>query len=189
MSSQIQLEGQVDLAHQVINEPFIYWTHFSHPGIVSLPKTIAPAVKPNVNKDYIQYFCGDELFLSNFYPTPIRWEGLVYPSVEHALQASMCFNVKDRLFFTIGSVKDARRLGRRIHRHYFWPDILRSVINELLEIKFKDPVLKQKLLDTGGKLISVGHRWGHDYRDLNLSARLMSLRDNLRTGYDWRRDL
>lgn len=195
MTYPIQSEARADSAHQVTSNNELRWnglwydmTSVSPPGINSQPQ-MTKKPKRNVNVEYIKYFCGDELFLSNFYLIPIRWEGLTYPSVEHALQASMCFEPKDRLFFTIGSVKDARRLGQQIKRHYFWHDIILSVIDELLEIKFRNPKMKQKLLATGDRVIGVGDNWGHDYRDVHLSGRLMYLRDCLRTGYDHRYDL
>lgn len=200
MTYPTQSEAKAALVHQAtsnndrINE--MHWNGLwydmvsvSPPGLKSRPQNKPVERNRNVNVDYIKYFCGDELFLSNFYLIPIRWEGLTYPSVEHALQASMCYDPKDRLFFTIGSVKDARRLGQQIKRHYFWRDIILSVIDELLEIKFRNPKMKQKLLDTGERFIGVGDDWGHDYRDVRLSARLMYLRDCLRTGYNHRYDL
>lgn len=201
MSSQKQSEAKVVLDQPEINNELGNATHilgqwrefnsFKHPSFVKdSPKPIVENKgKRNVNPDFIKYFCGDELFLSNFYLTPIRWEGITYPSVEHALQASLCYEPSDRMFFTIGTAKDARRLGRQVKRHHLWREIIISVIDELLEIKFKDPILKQKLVDTYPKVIHVGHEWGHDYRDLNMSGRLMYLRDCLRTGYNWRHDL
>lgn len=195
MTYPIQSEAMADSAHQATSNNEIHWnglwydmTSVSPPGINSRLQMTTKS-KRNVNVEYIKYFCGDELFLSNFYLIPIRWEGLTYPSVEHALQASMCFEPKDRLFFTIGTVKDARRLGQQIKRHYFWRDIILSVIDELLEIKFRNPKMKQKLLATGDRVINVGDNWGHDYRDVRLSGRLMYLRDCLQTGYDHRYDL
>lgn len=202
MNLRTLLEALEASAPQVTNDRISTTTHPWHGPVVEFNGIFAPGViarieknanlnkgKRNVNPEHIRYFCGDELFLSNFYLTPIRWEGLTYPSVEHALQASMCFEPKDRLFFTIGSVKDARRLGQQIKRHYFWRDILRSVIDELLEIKFRNPILRQQLLDTGERVIAVGNNWGHDYRDLNLSDSLMYLRECLSTGYNPRHDL
>lgn len=188
MNSQTQFEAVVASVRLVRNNTtheLVNWVSFREPNYT----TVDSSPKHNVNKSYIKYFCGDELFLSNFYLTPIRWQGRTYPSLEHALQASLCFELSDRLFFTIGTVKDARRLGRTIKRHHTWREILNHVIDDLLEIKFNDPELKQKLIETHRRVIHVGANWSHDYRDLHLSQRLTVLRERLCSGYDYRKDL
>lgn len=47
----------------------------------------------------IERFDGMYKFLSNFYMTPIEYEGLVYPSSEHAFQAAKTLSEKERLRF------------------------------------------------------------------------------------------
>ena len=36
----------------------------------------------------IRQFKGEFRFLSNFYPSPVKFRGILYPSVEHAYQSA-----------------------------------------------------------------------------------------------------
>jgi predicted NAD-dependent protein-ADP-ribosyltransferase YbiA (DUF1768 family) len=44
----------------------------------------------------IDSFRGDHAFLSNFFESPIKFEGDVYPTVEHAFQAAKTFDAEER---------------------------------------------------------------------------------------------
>lgn len=44
----------------------------------------------------INSFRGEYAFLSNFYPCFVIYEGIRYPSVEHAFQASKTFDIRER---------------------------------------------------------------------------------------------
>ena len=48
-------------------------------------------------KDWIPEFSGKYNFLSNFSNSPIKYEGIVYPTVEHAFQAAKTLNINKRL--------------------------------------------------------------------------------------------
>ena len=43
-------------------------------------------------KQIIDNFDGEFAFLSNFSPDPCAFEGIVYPTVEHAFQAAKTLN-------------------------------------------------------------------------------------------------
>ena len=47
----------------------------------------------------IREFRGEFSWLSNFYPVQIEYEGLTYPSVEHAYQAGKLINIENRKLF------------------------------------------------------------------------------------------
>ena len=51
----------------------------------------------------IREFRGEFSWLSNFYPVQIEYEGLTYPSVEHAYQAGKLINIEDRKLFLRGN--------------------------------------------------------------------------------------
>ena len=48
----------------------------------------------------INRFNGDYIFLSNFYPVEVEYNGILYPSVEHAYQAQKTLNEDIRLDFS-----------------------------------------------------------------------------------------
>jgi predicted NAD-dependent protein-ADP-ribosyltransferase YbiA (DUF1768 family) len=63
----------------------------------------------------ISSFRGDEAFLSNFFESPIKFEGDVYPTIEHVFQAAKTFDAAEG-----ASVRDAKtpgsakKIGRRV---------------------------------------------------------------------------
>lgn len=103
-------------------------------------------------------------FLSNFYPVQIEYLGVKYSSTEHAYQAQKCLDVlyqsKVRDCETPGQ---AKRLGAIANIRHDWDSIKFSIMLELIRIKFKDPVLRQMLLDTGDCHIEETNRWGDTY--------------------------
>lgn len=103
-------------------------------------------------------------FLSNFSPAKIMVDGVEYPSLEHAFQASKTFNQLQRS--VIQNMKDpnhARRYGRRIALRPGWDEMRNDVMLRLLRQKFSDPVLRKRLLDTGDVELVEGNHWGDTY--------------------------
>jgi predicted NAD-dependent protein-ADP-ribosyltransferase YbiA (DUF1768 family) len=67
--------------------------------------------------DPIKVFDGPHRFLSNFYkpPEPIEWEGVLYPTTEHAFQAAKTLDrVKRKEIAEASSPGMAKRLGRAL---------------------------------------------------------------------------
>ncbi len=50
-------------------------------------------------------------FLSNFYGTPVTYEGLTYQNNEAAFQAQKCLDTKDREAFTNMNPTEAKKSG------------------------------------------------------------------------------
>jgi len=88
--------------------------------------------------------------LHNSAPAPIKVWGLVFPTVEHAYQAS---KTDDRALIerirTAHSAPAARRIGRRIPLRPGWTDLRVEIMRELLEIKFSVLSMQKVLLATG----------------------------------------
>lgn len=60
-------------------------------------------------------FDGKYSFLSNFYPCKVIYDGMRYPSVEHAYQAAKTNNVSDRKYIACcESAKAAKRFGKKV---------------------------------------------------------------------------
>jgi len=60
----------------------------------------------------IKGFFGEYRFLSNFWFADVFYEGLVYPSVEHAFQAAKTFDIDERLdILKCAEPGEAKRLG------------------------------------------------------------------------------
>ena len=110
----------------------------------------------------IDKFIDEEYFLSNFYIHPFNWNGKEYKSSEHAFQAYKADNEAEhewiRLMDTPGK---AKRNGSLVRMKKDWEKIKEDVMFEILRVKFSDPVLKQKLIETKNYELIEGNYW-HD---------------------------
>lgn len=120
----------------------------------------------------ITSFRGDYHFLSNFFKVPITYQGLTYPSVEHAFQAAKLQDVEMRELFTNPelSASDAKRMGREFPMRVDWNDIRFSVMEELLMIKFQSPKMRHWLLSTGDAELVEGNYWGDTYWGVDMRS-------------------
>ncbi len=112
----------------------------------------------------INSFKGEYDIFSNFYPAIVHFEGLNYPTVEHAYVAS-----KSKEFFfrklicALPAEKAglAKRRGRTGRLRSDWEDVKIDIMYDLLCQKFKQEPFKSKLLETDDAIIIEGNYW-HD---------------------------
>lgn len=110
----------------------------------------------------IAVFEGDFEFLSNFFPSPIVHEGITYPTNEHFFQAMKTLDPLERKSVANAATPGrAKRLGRKIALRSDWEAIKSDVMLQGLRLKFANPVLAEKLLATGNKILVEGTTW-HD---------------------------
>ena len=101
-------------------------------------------------------------FLSNFYPSPILYEGIVYPTNEHFFQAMKTMDQEERKKIAAADTPgQAKRLGRHVQLRADWERIKVDVMRTGLMLKFTDAELAQKLIDTGDEELIEGN-WWHD---------------------------
>ncbi len=142
----------------------------------------------------IDSFQGDNRFLSNFWPVPIVFEGVMYNSVEHAYVAAKSLDPEFRQRIA-ASVKpgEAKRLGRGVSLRPDWEDVKLVLMEGFLRQKFAEPnltetaYLAEKLLATGEQELVEGNHWGDTFwgvckgvGDNNLGKLLMKIRADLR---------
>jgi ribA/ribD-fused uncharacterized protein len=110
----------------------------------------------------IKGFFGKYRFLSNFFPCPlgIWYEGLKYPSTEHAYQAAKV-DSHDRLPFTTCNAKEVKRLGGSVLLDKEeWEKIKYDVMLQLVTQKFAiHKGMRQKLLETGEAYLEETNHW------------------------------
>lgn len=103
-------------------------------------------------------------FLSNFHLWPITFESALYPSTEHAYQAAKTLDPEARLVFQSGqhelSCTQAKHLGRDLRLRKDWERAKLGVMTTVLREKFKDPVLRAALLETGDRELVELNWWG-----------------------------
>lgn len=107
-------------------------------------------------------FSGPYRFLSNFYPAQIYYDGVYYPTLEHAYQAAKTLNGVDReLIRGAATPGEAKTRGRRVTKRPHWDAIKLDVMERLLRGKFRPgSKLARQLIQTGNAELVEGNTWG-----------------------------
>ena len=119
----------------------------------------------------ILQFKDEYRWLSNFWPSKVTLDGVTYPSVENAYQAAKTVIKDERKFFVNCTSGQAKRRGKEITQREDWPFIKIAVMRDLLIQKFRDPILKQKLIDTGDQRIREGNNWNDKFWGVDIKTR------------------
>ena len=107
-------------------------------------------------------FRGEYGFLSNFYKSPVTFEGLTYPCVENAFQAGKCADREGKVKYTSqNNPVKAKMMGKKEKLPDNWETLSVELMEKLIRTKFSDPELAAKLVATGDEEITEGNRW-HD---------------------------
>lgn len=143
-----------------------------------------------MNELPIAQFQGEYRFLSNFAPCPVTYEGVEYPSVEHAYQAAKCVHPEDRAVILAGHAGQAKRHGTVVEKIAGWNKRRKDIMRALLEQKFRTAMYRELLLNTNQRTITEGNYWNDEYwgvnlktnRGLNLLGKMiMEIRSDLET--------
>lgn len=148
------------------------------------------------DKNIKGFFGKDEYgFLSNFYPAPTMFEGIIYPTSEHGYMAAKTEVRGERdLILACQTAKEAKELGRKVTLRANWENGLRDKF--MLAIVFdkfwRNPKLAYSLLQTGNKYLEESNHWrdlhfGVDYKTGEgqnmLGKILMGVRESLKSIY------
>ena len=143
------------------------------------------------NTDPIVYFRGQHHFLSNFFPVELIFNGIHFPTLEHAYQAAKSFDIDGMYSIQQCSAGRAKRMGQKIDLRPDWEEVKLFVMKELVSKKFSDPQLGFLLMDTRDRKLVEGNSWGDTYwgriykdgrwvGENNLGEILMEVRKSLR---------
>lgn len=132
-------------------------------------------------------FRGKYAFLSNFHPCKIVYEGIEYPSSEHAFMSGKTLDKQERAHIaSLPTPAAAKKYGRSIKLRPDWEQVKFQVMEDVLRIKFSIPELREKLLATKGYLIEELNWWNdtcwgicNGVGDNNLGKILMKIRDSI----------
>jgi len=113
----------------------------------------------------ITRFRGEHRFLSNFWPAPVKFDGEVYATVEHAYQASKTTNREDRQRIrNCKTPSQAKSMGKKIDLRLNWEDDRVTTMLQLVLKKFyRGSDLAEMLLETGEQILIEGNDWGDEY--------------------------
>ncbi len=109
----------------------------------------------------IDYFIGEYAFLSNFSDSWISYQGIRYPTVEHAYQAQKTYDAAVRKSIAaLKSPGQAKRKGRAVKLRKDWESVKVNIMTELVRLKFQQhPDLQEQLLQTGEAKLVEGNTW------------------------------
>jgi len=142
----------------------------------------------------IAQFKGPYAFLSNFHPSPIHYEGIDYPTVEHAFQAAKTNDQETRKLIAAKDTpgKAKRAGGRRGILPDFdqsaWEARKLDVMEQVCRLKFAIPELAELLRSTGDQELQEGNNWNDTVWGVslktgkgqnNLGRILMKIRDSI----------
>lgn len=139
----------------------------------------------------ILQFTGEYRWLSNFSPVEVTYDGIIYPSVEHAYQAAKHQNNDDWIDFVLkNSAGEVKRASKTMKVDKTWKFYRTIVMLSLLNQKFKKEPYHTKLLETGDVLIQEGNTWGDKFWGVDLKTGIgdnvlgkliMGIRENLKS--------
>jgi hypothetical protein len=134
-------------------------------------------------------FREQKFFLSNFYPCNVDYEGIMYPSSEHAYQAAKVIDEKTRrevsqLIFPAA----AKKVGKKLKLRPFWEEIKIGIMTDIIRIKFtQNEDCKIRLLATGDEELVEHNTWRDTFWGVyfnkgenHLGKILMKVRQELR---------
>ncbi|MDH3224226.1 MAG: NADAR family protein [Gemmatimonadota bacterium] len=146
---------------------------------------------------FVDFFSETDPFFefSSYFPVQMEIEGDTWPTVEHYFQAQKFPGPENAAYRErIRNAPDphaAKALGRtrEIAIRPDWEEVKEEVMFRAVRHKFRDPVLRRLLLETGDRVLREAspqdEYWGigpHGTGANRLGVLLMRLRDELRVG-------
>lgn len=136
----------------------------------------------------INNFRGEYNFLSNFYNSPVEYQGITYRNNEAAFQSAKSLNLDIRKTFSNLDPSQAKRKGRHIALRPDWENVKFDIMYEICKAKFsQNKTLKDKLLNTRNEYLEEGNTWGdkiwgtiNGEGQNNLGKILMRVREELK---------
>lgn len=111
----------------------------------------------------VDQFIGEYFFLSNMFPCKIFHEGVEYPSVENAYQASKTINMGLRYPFSEYTPRKSKAMGRKLPLRNDWEYVKFSIMHGLVHQKFMyHRNIGDKLIQIDGDIIE-GNDWDDTY--------------------------
>lgn len=108
-------------------------------------------------------FRGELSFCSNFYPCVVTYQGVKFPTSEHAFQWAKCKRQEDKdKILNTPSATEAKKIGKAAELIDNWNGLRLGIMCDILESKFSNDQLAAKLLATGDLHLEEKNYW-HDY--------------------------
>src|SRR3954454_2152936 len=96
----------------------------------------APTTAPSTAPAKIAQFQGEFRYLSNFWPATVEFEGITYPTVEHAYQSAKTLDVNERKrIAAMKTPEEAKRAGRALKQREDWEKVKFDVMETCVRYK------------------------------------------------------
>lgn len=111
----------------------------------------------------ITEFKGEFAFLSNFAPSEMVWDNMLWPTAEHAYQSAKTLDRRSRLnIANLATPAQAKRAGKTLVLRPDWETYKYGIMEDIVRAKFiQNYDLAVKLLGTGDAILEEGNTW-HD---------------------------
>jgi ribA/ribD-fused uncharacterized protein len=114
--------------------------------------------------EIIDSFKNEHNWLSNFFKSPITIDGITYPTIEHAFQAAKTDVIEEKLKIVANANPViAKRIGKKVQLRENWDELRVEIMRKLIDLKFQDEVLAEKLIATGDATLVEGNHWHDNY--------------------------
>jgi len=114
----------------------------------------------------INKFQGETRWLSNFQECDVLYEGVLYPTTEHAFQAAKSLNQATRKYVAaLSTPREAKSYGNNLIKlRPDWEEVKRDIMFQINFIKYSDNEwLRDMLIQTGEEELIEGNTWGDTY--------------------------
>ena len=112
-------------------------------------------------KSPILGFAGEYRWLSNFALCSVRYENVLYPTVENAYVDAKTLDLDQRRIVQDCYPGQAKRFGKTFQLREDWEQIKVLVMKQLLVQKFSQSPYRELLISTNGRYIEETN-WWHD---------------------------
>ena len=134
-------------------------------------------------------------FLSNYYESRVKYDGIVYLSSEAAFHAQKTFNLDDKLHFTQLSPPESKFKAKNMQIREDWDRVKDAIMYSVVYNKFKQRKdIRDKLIATGDAILIGGNPyndkyWGVSNNDGNGLNKLGLILERVREELGgWKRD-
>lgn len=113
-------------------------------------------------QNHIEQFRGEHYFLSNFFPSPVVYDGIIFQNNEAAFQAQKQPEIAE--VFASLPLNKAKQTGRQVKLRPDWESVKDTIMEEIVRAKFSQNThLRKKLIATGNAELIEGNHWGDTY--------------------------
>lgn len=112
----------------------------------------------------VDEFVGEHKFLSNFYYSPFKFQGMIMPTGEHAFQSAKPLKMEQKLWVVDAKTPGiAKRRGRQVDIRPDWEAVKLNIMLAVVRSKFSSAEMRHMLISTKAVQLTEGNYWHDQY--------------------------